>query len=378
MCNVYNPIRPIIFAGLSALTLSVSETSADAQAICRTVVNEYVTFIPCDVNPASGAVSGTSILAGSGGIASTGLALLDGGLTVNGGATVNGFLAANNGLGVTGQGTFGSIVSNGNTQTGSLAVTGNSQLNTLTVSGQTQLQGGANIAGPVNVNGLATFTNGAGQGSTTVGGGVLSVNGPAAGQAIVLDANADPVFTVNGGTTATATTIDNGVVTSGSSVNAPTVNAATVNTATANVGVANIGTANVNNLSVAPGGSIDAGGNRIQDVATPVLGTDAASKAYVDAGLAAVAQEDRKLQAGIAMAAAIPHTVVLPGERVAFDINWANYAGANGVGFDGAVRLGQIDFAEGPVSIQGNAGVAFAGDNSGGRAIAKAGLRFGW
>jgi hypothetical protein len=90
-------------------------------------------------------------------------------------------------------------------------------------------------------------------------------------------------------------------------------------------------------------------------------------------------QEDKKLRAGIATVAAMPRSVVLPGERVAFDINWANYAGSNGIGFDGAVRLGQFDFSGGPVSVQANAGGGFSGDgNSGGRAIGKAGLRFGW
>jgi hypothetical protein len=89
-------------------------------------------------------------------------------------------------------------------------------------------------------------------------------------------------------------------------------------------------------------------------------------------------QEDKKLRAGIATAAALPHSVVLPGERFAFDIDWANYAGSNAVGFTGAVRLGQLNFNEGPVSVQANAGAGFSSDNTGGRAIAKAGLRFGF
>src|SRR5262249_5973274 len=54
-------------------------------------------------------------------------------------------------------------------------------------------------------------------------------------------------------------------------------------------------------------------------------------------------------------------------------------AGVNGAGFDAAVRLRQFNIADGPVSVQANAGAGFSGDgNSGGRAIAKAGLRVGW
>ncbi len=79
------------------------------------------------------------------------------------------------------------------------------------------------------------------------------------------------------------------------------------------------------------------------------------------------------------MSAALPHTVVLPGERVAFDVNWANYAGSNAMGFDAAVRLGQLNFGGASVNVQANAGGSFAGDGSSrGNGIAKAGLRFGW
>ncbi|MGA7325656.1 MAG: hypothetical protein WBX25_14480 [Rhodomicrobium sp.] len=123
--------------------------------------------------------------------------------------------------------------------------------------------------------------------------------------------------------------------------------------------------------------TISMGGNVVQDVAAPVFGTDAANKAYVDAGFNALRQEDRRLQSGIAMAAAIPHTVGLPGERVAFGVDWGNYAGANAVGFDGALRLGELKFAGGPVSVQGNAGFAASGDGAG-RIDTKAGVRFGF
>ncbi len=48
-------------------------------------------------------------------------------------------------------------------------------------------------------------------------------------------------------------------------------------------GTTQISNARVGNLSVLPGGTIDAGGNRMQNVGTPTAATDAANKAYVDA-----------------------------------------------------------------------------------------------
>jgi hypothetical protein len=170
---------------------------------------------------------------------------------------------------------------------------------------------------------------------------------------------------VNGGSITNNGAIVNGGFTAngGSTLN----NGATVNGSTQLNG----------SFTVASGNNIDMGGNVVHGVAAPIVGTDAANKAYVDSGFNQLRQEDRRLQSGIAMAAAIPHTVVLPGERVAFGVDWGNYAGANAVGFDGALRLGELNFAGGPVSVQGNAGVSASGDGAG-RLVTKAGLRFGF
>jgi hypothetical protein len=43
---------------------------------------------------------------------------------------------------------------------------------------------------------------------------------------------------------------------------------------------------------------------------------------------------------GIAMAAAVPQSIVLPGENFSLSIEWANYGPANAVGLSSAVRLG--------------------------------------
>jgi trimeric autotransporter adhesin len=115
-----------------------------------------------------------------------------------------------------------------------------------------------------------------------------------------------------------------------------------------------------------------------------VVTSDAGGNLATDGGaifgsLNQLRQEDKRLTAGIAMAAAIPHAYVGPGKTMAFDIDWANYAGANGIGIDGAIRLGQIDYAGGSIGVQGHAGAGFAADgNSGGRAIGKAGMHFEW
>ena len=71
------------------------------------------------------------------------------------------------------------------------------------------------------------------------------------------------------------------------------------------------------------------GGNRVQDVGTPILGTDATNKAYVDKGL-------NKAYEGTAIALAISQPVFLPGQTFAVRGGWGDYEGQNafaGAGF---------------------------------------------
>jgi hypothetical protein len=118
----------------------------------------------------------------------------------------------------------------------------------------------------------------------------------------------------------------------------------------------------------------DAGGNLATDG-----GAIFGSLGQLQNSINQLQQEDKRLRAGIAMAAAIPHSVVPYGKTVAFDIDWANYAGSNAIGFDGAVLLGQFDFSGKPVGVQAHAGAGFSSDsNAGGRAIGKAGVHFDW
>jgi len=129
---------------------------------------------------------------------------------------------------------------------------------------------------------------------------------------------------------------------------------------------ANIGTANVSTaLQVAPGATVNMGGNRVMNVGAPVGATDAANRAYVDASVGNVGTQlnslsDRvdqaigsintriddlshrsdKAFAGVAMAFAMAGVpTVLPQERVAFTLNYGNFQGQNGLALNAAMRL---------------------------------------
>jgi hypothetical protein len=94
----------------------------------------------------------------------------------------------------------------------------------------------AAIGGTLTVTGLATFNGG-----VAVTGGITT-------------------DTLNATTSITAPVVN------ATSINATTVTATTVNATTANIGTANISTA----LQVAPGATVDMGGNRVMNVGAPV------------------------------------------------------------------------------------------------------------
>jgi trimeric autotransporter adhesin len=86
---------------------------------------------------------------------------------------------------------------------------------------------------------------------------------------------------------------------------------------------------------------------------------------------------DQRLSQGIAMAAAIPQSIVLPGENFSLNMDWANYTGNNALGLSSAVRIGSFNFGGTKVGIQGNVGVA-VGVDGGNQAVTRAGVRLGW
>jgi hypothetical protein len=115
-------------------------------------------------------------------------------------------------------------------------------------------------------------------------------------------------------------------------------------------------------------GLISAEGNRIQDVAAPVLGTDAANKAYVDKGV-------NKAYEGTAIALAISQPVFLPGQSFAIRAGWGNYESQNAFGVSAAGVIARDMFGYGStVALDGGVGV---GGNYNGVA-GKAGLTIGF
>ena len=112
--------------------------------------------------------------------------------------------------------------------------------------------------------------------------------------------------------------------------------------------------------------TIDMGGNRVQDVGTPILGTDATNKAYVDKGL-------NKAYEGTAIALAISQPVFLPGQTFAVRGGWGDYEGQNAFGVSAAGVVAHNVFGYGStVSLDGGIG---AGNSS---VAGKAGVTVGF
>ena len=115
-------------------------------------------------------------------------------------------------------------------------------------------------------------------------------------------------------------------------------------------------------------GYISAEGNRIQDVAAPIAGTDAANKAYVDKGV-------NKAYEGTAIALAISQPVFLPGQSFAMRAGWGGYEGQNAFGVSAAGVVARDVFGYGStVALDGGVGV---GGNYNGVA-GKAGVTIGF
>jgi trimeric autotransporter adhesin len=146
-----------------------------------------------------------------------------------------------------------------------------------------------------------------------------------------------------------------------------TVKAHTVTTTTLNAGTANVGTTNTTNLNVAPGGTVDMGGNVVHDVGTPQVGTDATNKAYVDKGL-------NKAYEGTALALALSQPIFLPGQTFAVRAGWGDYQGQGAFGVTAAgVVARDVLWNGSTVSLDAGVGVGDRGDVAG-----KAGATFGF
>ena len=109
-------------------------------------------------------------------------------------------------------------------------------------------------------------------------------------------------------------------------------------------------------FSVTPGNTVDMGGNRIQDVGTPIFGTDAANKAYVDRGL-------NKAYEGTAIALAISQPIIGPNQTFAIRAGWGNYESENAFGLSAAGIIGR-DWLWSGSTVALDGGVGFGSNNS--------------
>jgi hypothetical protein len=234
-----------------------------------------------------------------------------------------------------------------------LNVSGGTQTDTLKVTGTSQFGGLATFNNGTTTNGTATFngTGGNAGTNTQINGAVATLNGSQG--TITLNANVDPVVTVSNAAGTNKTTINNGsITTQGAGSGITVLNAA----GTAPQFVAN------------SSGLISAEGNRIEGVATPILGTDAANKAYVDRGV------NRAFE-GTAVALAISQPVFLPGQTFAIRAGWGDYQGQNAAGVAAAGVIAHDVFGYGStVTLDAGIGVGTTYNDVGG----KAGVTFGF
>ena len=142
---------------------------------------------------------------------------------------------------------------------------------------------------------------------------------------------------------------------------------------------AKITTANIQNVNVgsaflvAPGATVDLGGNRVQNVGTPVAGSDAASKAYVDSSVnvlntglnQAFKKIDQNTQ-GIAIAIAMGGLTLSGNKDFAISGNVGFYDSKQALAFQSAIRLGPV--------VTLNGGVGF-GLNDTGKVGGRVGLQ---
>jgi trimeric autotransporter adhesin len=136
-----------------------------------------------------------------------------------------------------------------------------------------------------------------------------------------------------------------------------------------------------NNLTVTSGTTVSMGGNRVQNVGTPVLGTDAANKAYVDTSINTLGSSLNTLSSslnqriddanhridkafdGTAIALALATPIFQPGQKFVIQGGWGNFEGSNAVGFSAAGLLSRDTFGRGStVTLSGGIG---GGTNTG-------------
>ncbi len=103
------------------------------------------------------------------------------------------------------------------------------------------------------------------------------------------------------------------------------------------------------------------GDNIVHDVAGPVVGTDAANKAYVDAGLNEAFKKIDDNTEGIAVAIALGGIALPQGKNFAVAANLGFYDGKEAIAAQTAIRLDQT------FTLNGGVGAGFENNKVGGR-----------
>jgi hypothetical protein len=359
------------YAGSFAIGNGVT-TTAENQISIGTISNTY-TFAGVTSAGSTAAQSGAIEIVttdASGNLAAQSLSSLLGAAQaeLGGGATIGsgpGTLSVNssgqitNGLAVTG----GNVtIGSGDTQT-TIFQNGNATVgNLLTVRNGIQSNGTIQVG--LTSTGITLNTDG----SSTFNTGIFVPSAP------------------GGSPAAGGTTINNAGIVIGDSrtyISSATgtviVNASASNTATGHSTVLDGGNGNVTvggAFAVANAGiNVDMGGNAVHGVAAPVLGTDAANKAYVDTGLNAANQRIGRANEGIAIAMALATPPFQPGQRFVVQSGWGSFEGGNAFGLTAAGLIGRDVLGPGTtVTLVGGLGAGAAMGTVSGRAA----VAFGW
>lgn len=268
--------------------------------------------------------------------------------------TNTGTISTNTGDITTNEGDIATNTGNVITNTGDIA-----SLNG-TVSGQTLSDNGGTTvtSGVVTTNDVKSAT-GTFSGLLQAGAGLAVTGG-------VLTAPVAQIATVTSTTTNTATV--NATATNTRTVNSTTIN----NSGTTTTGALAVGTGGV---SVAAGAPVSFGGNRVQNVGTPIAATDAANKGYVDAALgSSTARIDQAFRdndnntEGVAIVIALGGIALPHDKTFAIAGNIGFYDDKQALAAQAAIRLDSITTF--------NAGIGVGLDNS--RVGGRVGLMAPW
>jgi hypothetical protein len=302
------------------------------------VMKEHVTIHEGNLTVKKGTITGQTVKSNGHTFLGTDANAHD--LTVTAHSTFNGNVDINGGLDMKGNtinnvGTLdattvqgGTLKSTGETQVGTnLSVGGNTVLgdgvggDTLTVKAASTFNGSVDVKGPTTTNGITNT------GDITTD--TLSVKGLAKTNGI--ENTGDFSNTGNAKIDGNASVGGNLTVTGASSLN----------------GGANI----ANHLTVAPDTTVNMGNNVVHGVADPVLGSDAANKQYVDAGLSKAFKDiDRNTQ-GIAIAMAMGGMALPDSKNFALGANLGFFDSKQAMAIQGAMRLTPF------VSVNGGIGM---------------------